>query len=465
MLLRFTLGAAGAMVLASTATAQNVSGNLQPITSPVKDAGTYHMATGTWTRAKSSVALAGPETIYDNTCTVGYFTGMDPSEIVADSGRIPGLGSGGSADNYTVNGFELAYCSYEAGGVTLLNPYWDCYAACSGGGSLSAITPVAAFSLVSMPAGGAAGSQGCWAVTFDLANSTFTFALAGDCNGTYDNNASTDSFGWGFGTPAALNGTVGTGPFLAGDPALAFNPSCGGVGDGTTFAGFNPALPGTGIGQLDQFELQSLTVTSGCYWFGGYSGSNGAAGAGTNPFSGFYMELQGEGGGGGFDSGSADCDCDGGNSPCFNVSGVGRGCPNSGNASGAALVGSGNPSVNNDTFSLATSGAALSKPGLILSGTVSLGPDGVASVPDNAGVLCVGGATRRGDVVFTDAAGDASFPDFQGAAYGASDIVNVGSGVSYTHWFRDPGTAAGCLNDGAGADFNFSNGWTATWTL
>lgn len=466
MLLRFTLGAAGALVLASTATAQNVSGNLQPITSPVKDAGVYHMSTGSWTRAKSSVALAGPETIYDNTCTTGYFTGMDPNEIAADSGRIPAVASGGLYDDYEVNGFQIAYCSYEVGGINILNPYWDCYSACLAGGSLSALSPVAAFSLVSLPAGGPAGSQGCWLVTFDLANTTFAFNLAGDCNGTYDNNASTDSFGWGFGTPAVLNGTVGTGPFLAGDPGLAFNPSCGGVGDGTTFATFNPALPGSGIGGIDQFELQSLTVNPGCYWFGGYSGSNGLAGPGQNPFSGFYMELAGDQRVTGGDPGASDCDCDGGNSPCVNFSGVGRGCPNSGSALGAMLVGSGNPSVNSgDTFALATVDAAPSKPGLILSGTGSLGPDGLAGVPDNAGLLCVSGQTRRGAVVFTDSFGAASFPDFQGTAYGQSDIVVIGASVSYTHWFRDPGTAAGCLGDTpTGADFNFSNGWTVMWT-
>jgi hypothetical protein len=162
-------------------------------------------------------------------------------------------------------------------------------------------------------------------------------------------------------------------------------------------------------------------------------------------------------------SGASDCDCVAGG-PCFTVSGAGHGCPNS-NASGlgAKLSGAGNASMGADSFSLAVTDAAPSKPGLILSGTASLGPGGVATVPDSAGLLCVGGSTRRGSVVVTDATGAASFPDFQGAAYSASDIVSVGSSVSYTHWFRDPGTTAGCPNDTASSDFNFSNGWTVTW--
>jgi len=158
------------------------------------------------------------------------------------------------------------------------------------------------------------------------------------------------------------------------------------------------------------------------------------------------------------------CDCTGGNAPCGHISGEGRGCPNSNpNGLGARLTASGLAVVANDSFALSVIDAAPNKPGLILAGTQSLGPVGVGIVPNTPGVLCVGGVTRRGAVVLTDAAGSASFPDFQGAPYGQSDIVALGTQISYTHWFRDPGTAAGCPNDTASSDFNFSNGWTVTW--
>ncbi len=167
--------------------------------------------------------------------------------------------------------------------------------------------------------------------------------------------------------------------------------------------------------------------------------------------------------GGGGNSGASSCDCTGGNSPCGNTGGADRGCPNSGSAQGAMLQGFGHASISLDSFSLGVTDAAPNKPGLILSGTASLGPNGVNTVPDNAGLLCVAGTSARGHVVLTDGAGSASFPDFQGFPYGASSLVNSGQAVSYTHWFRDPGTAAGCSNDTSSADFNFSNGWTVTW--
>ena len=163
-------------------------------------------------------------------------------------------------------------------------------------------------------------------------------------------------------------------------------------------------------------------------------------------------------------SGMSDCDCTGTNSPCFNSGGAGRGCPNShASGLGAMLNGIGIPDTSNDSFGLQVLDAAPNKPGLVLSGTVSLGPFGLNFVPDSAGLLCVGGTTRRGAVVFTDANGNADLPDFQGAPYGASDIVGTGVSISYTYWFRDPGTANGCITDTGGADFNFSNGWTVLW--
>ena len=141
MLLRFTLSAAGAMVLAGSAFAQNAT-QAQPITSPVKDAGTFHLATGTWTRGVAPVALAGPEVIYDNTCTTGFFTGLTQGEEAGDSGRVPSTSSPsnttsltGLYDSYEVNGFTVAYCSYEPLVTTIGLGFYDCYAACDNGGA------------------------------------------------------------------------------------------------------------------------------------------------------------------------------------------------------------------------------------------------------------------------------------------------------------------------------------------
>lgn len=163
-------------------------------------------------------------------------------------------------------------------------------------------------------------------------------------------------------------------------------------------------------------------------------------------------------------SGSPTCDGSvAGTCPCpAAVSVPNAGCPNSGSANGAMLVGSGTPSVSADTFSLSVSGAGVNKPGLVLSGTFQTFNN---TLNDSAGILCAGGATARGDIFFTDILGGTFLPHFQlGSAYSASATVVAGADQIYQYWFRDPGTAAGCPGDTPAADFNFSNGWAVTWT-
>ena len=99
--------------LATTAGAQQHS-QLRPITTTVRDAGVYHLATGTWTRGVTATALAGPETLYDNTCTVPAYAGLPSGVTGIDSGRIPSTSSPSSSssltglyDAYEVNGFTI----------------------------------------------------------------------------------------------------------------------------------------------------------------------------------------------------------------------------------------------------------------------------------------------------------------------------------------------------------------------
>lgn len=153
------------------------------------------------------------------------------------------------------------------------------------------------------------------------------------------------------------------------------------------------------------------------------------------------------------DGSGASCPCGDG--------GVGGGCANSGSLSGAKLEAQGTPAISNDTFRLYVSQAAPNKPGLVLSGTADLSP-GVNTVADSAGLLCVGGTTQRGDVIFTDGSGIVGLPNFQGAPYGMASNVMVGSASYYQFWFRDPNTACAPNDTGAG-DFNFSNSWMVVW--
>lgn len=445
MLLRFTLSAAGAMVLAGSAFAQNAT-QAQPITSAVKDAGTYHLATGTWTRGVGATALAGPEVIYDNTCTTGFYIGLPQGEESLDSGRVPSTSSPnnpvsltGLYDSYVVNGFQIGYCTFEPLTTDLGYSFFDCYAACDNGGA-GYPTPTVAFNITGLPGGTATGGQGCWLVTLDLMNTTFTFGLGGDCNGTYDNVASTDSFGWSWTQTIPTTG-LDAGPLLTGDPLGLINASCGGVGGGTTFPGAT-AGPGSGIGNLDQFESLTLGGTGGCFFFGGYSAAN--------PYSGFYLQLSGDAGGPTNNTGVAYCFGDGSGAlcPCVNNGGTGEGCANSA-GNGATLAGSGNASFSNDTLTLTVAGVNGNKPGLLLRGNNQV------AVPAGDGILCTAGGSQRSQVQVT-VNGGTVYTTFNGGTLGS--VANVGAPTNYQYWYRDPNPLGPC-----GTAFNFTNGWTVTY--
>ena len=441
MRLRFTLSAAGALLLANTSSAQ-FQGHASPITSQVRDAGTYHLATGTWSRGVNQVAPAGSEVLYDNTCTVGYYTGLADGEVLLDSGRIPSTGSPnnqsslvGLYDNYTVNGFEIGYCSNQPLTTSIDVSFVDMYSACLNTTVLP--TPLVTFNLVNVPAGGAAGTLGCWMVAFDLANTPSVFLLGGDGDGVYDNVPSQDSFGWTWTQTVPTTGSD-SGPLLAGDPSGIFNGSCGGIGGGTTFVGASPG-PGSGIGNLDQFELGGLAVSPGCYWLGGYN---------HGPFAGFYMQLKGEadfgptlgtpycfGGGNGLDC------------PCSGYGGFEEGCANS-YGIGASLTAAGHASVSNDTYQLDVDHAPGNKPGLLLRG------DNQVAFLAGDGILCTSGQSQRSQVQVTSS-GATTFTNFNGSGFGS--VSTVGAATNFQFWYRDP------LNTCSGGGFNFSNGWSVVY--
>lgn len=75
--------------LSTIASAQvDMSSRLRPAPTP-KDAGTYHVATGTWTRGLGTMAGLQGDVRYDNTCSVGLQLGLASGERLVDSGRFP----------------------------------------------------------------------------------------------------------------------------------------------------------------------------------------------------------------------------------------------------------------------------------------------------------------------------------------------------------------------------------------
>ena len=464
MIARYITGTAGLLLLVSTATAQQSTSTPSPITTPVKDAGVYHMATGTWTRGAQAAALAGPEVIYDNTCEVGYYWGLADGDRMIDSGRLPSPSSPASPtslpglyDLYEVNGFTVGYCTFEPLVTSFDLSFIDCYTACDGGGVFP--MPAITFNVINVPGGTAGGGQGCWVVTFDLDNGGTPFILYGDCNETYNNTASTDSFGWAWKQSIPTTGSD-SGPIFAGDPQNHFPDSagiaCAGlgggtIGGGTTFVGAG-AGPGSGIGSTDQVEVVDGPTAPGCYWFGGYDTVTPQ-----NPMSAFYLQLQGK-------EGIEDppppplglClgDGTGAACPCGNFGAAGAGCANS-SGGGASMVGSGSASMALDTLSLTIVGVNGAKPGLLIRGDNAAG--GGAGVAIGAGLICAVGGSQRSAVQVTDASGSTVYTTWDGVN-GLGSVATIGVPTLYQFWYRDP-MGSPC----AGTDFNFTGGVSVTY--
>lgn len=262
----------------------------------IKDAGIYHVSTGTWTRTGGSVAQFGPDTVYSNTAAIGYFgfiTTATPGTEFIDEGGIPGTTNGNpfpvapDRDVYTVNGFQIGYCAFGAPGSAgwQINFYSD-YDPCSTPGAPA----VATVDLAGLPAGG------CWFVTVDLeGGGEFCFESdGGPAAGTWDNNETLDSFGWGH-VYTGTDPVPGAGFILAGDPAATDpNWSPGQTlpidGTGTYYGPMSLCAGNTGYLTQDGWWIEGAApTTSGCVFFGGYN-NNPACGV-AQPYSSWFMEI------------------------------------------------------------------------------------------------------------------------------------------------------------------------------
>jgi hypothetical protein len=446
------LNSTGVLILCGLAAAQaEASGRLRPITSPIKDAGTYHLATGTWTRGKAPTANLGPDTIYNNTCLLNVFYALSSLETMVDSGRLPSTNSGsvpgsvpGTSDVYSINGFTIAYCGFNAQ-VDMDVAHYECYSPCT---DATQLTPESVISLVGLPGGGGSASAlGCWIVNIDLEGSTFEFDLEGDCDRLWDQTPLTDNFGWAL-TETNPNGNPG-GPFLAGDPFGILDPLGFGCayGDGTVFVGQDMTTPGTGIGTEDVFETDIGGAYGGCWFFGGYLSGNPYASFYHGLYSGFawddfcspgYFCV-------GDDTGATAC-------PCGNISGNGGGCAN-GTGQGIFLSCNGaTSSVSSDDLVFSGYSQIPNQPGLYFQGNNAINSG--AGVGFGDGLRCVGGSLVRLEVVFSDGAGFSS----TSAGIGSTGGVSAGDVKRYQLWARDPNTSP------CGGNFNLSNGVEINWT-
>ena len=282
-MLRTTVSGTALVALCAASFAQQ---QVQPckVLAPLRDAGIYHVDTGSWTRHGHG-ANFGPDVIYSSTASVGYFgTGWEGATGV-DEGTLPGTGhpAGGPHDGgYVIDGFQFGYCCQDSSvdwSFFFLPSYVPCDlpytpANCSDTGPS-----------VDVPA--APGGSACWLVTIDLGLSPHCVSVDGGvCAPGYQGGAlGLDHFGlahrWSTPTGAA------TGPLLGG-----YDPSWGTPGSGTCYnSAIGCSAGNTALGAHDLFALEGGSVSPGCYWFGGYVNTNGCSGPIQNPGAQFWMEL------------------------------------------------------------------------------------------------------------------------------------------------------------------------------
>ncbi|MBL4770344.1 MAG: hypothetical protein JKY61_04230, partial [Planctomycetes bacterium] len=338
---RISLLAAGIAALSATAAAQQLDiAGVKAVQSPAKFGGTYHVASGTWTRNVPNAAVLGTnDVIYNHTAnadsyTTGAIASVPTSFQFIDAGRIPSTGTAGTAnrDNYNINTVTLGYCieNNTAAAADVLVTIYGSYLPCAdpvlhpcSGEILGAGLPGATASNISN------GYATCWIVDFDLSGGN-EICILGDADGVFDSNLTFDSFGVGIefdpGGVGGYVGAVGIGPLLAGDRTWTVQasgeiiPSSGaGIpgcpvsttgGGGDTYYGpvecCVPAAGGDNSTGLDNQDFNwvgdrsSVGANPGCYWFGGYVNVTGCNADGgiiadpllaNNPPAGFYVKI------------------------------------------------------------------------------------------------------------------------------------------------------------------------------
>ncbi|MBK7641933.1 MAG: hypothetical protein IPJ19_02610 [Planctomycetes bacterium] len=489
-MLRSSFYTAGVVLLGASAFAQgNLSGQLRPITAPVKYAGVYHVGTGTWTHGtQANAAAAAAGIIYDNTCNTGYYAGTETGQKILDEGRLPstsspvlasanGLGNDseiGSQNSYNVDGFQIAYCSFETALTSYDITFNEAYDACGN----SPATSTAAFAVTGLPSSTTLGTQACWIVDLDLCAASLSFPMQGDADGVYVAGTLGDTFGWSYKltsvttNPALTNGMIiAGGTLLGGSPTLCSgsdgtvfdtgtvspvypaNSEAINLGCGTLAAGLTPE-DGTGMGTSDRFRSEgAIGLADGCYFFGG------------NPIGSFHLQL--------YDSNvqvpttsamTAYCDpatagvlaC-----PCGNpAAGSGRGCNNSAATGGASIAATGAASIAADTLVFTTANQRPSGTTILLQGNASIATGAVFG----QGVRCVGGTLKRlytksasGGSITAPGVGDASV-HARSATLG--DTIAPGTHRFYAAYYRDPIVLGGCP---AVSTFNITNSGDVLW--
>ena len=454
-MLRSSLFTASTIALVAGAAAQSAPQALtaEKIPGAVKDAGIYHVSTGTWTRTGGAVANFGPDTIYSSTASSGYFSAAGgsgdfaPGSTNFDNGIVPGSNNtnhpSANRNVYNVNCVEIGYCDLSVGGTTSWElSFYNGYNPCTFGGF-----PDTTFSTGMVP------QNGCWTVTFDFSGGS-EFCLPADGGDDFDDILDLDSFGWSYRYTGVTTTPGPAGFCLTGDPQNTdpgYIPST--VPTDGTNCYFGPASlcgpdSSTGLGNEDNWWIEDPTgVNSGCFFFGGYNNINACGGNIRTPYTNWYMEIQ------------ADlnfCPAD-----QFSVS-MPNGCTSNPNSTGvnSIMVITGSPFIADNDLTLIAS-----VPPNTFGYFITSQSFGMASPPNSSGNICVGGNTGRFQALIQDsgAAGlieistAAGEFDFNAIPQATGPYMAVPGGTAHFQcWHRDllPGTVP---------TSNFTDGVVVTW--
>lgn len=509
-MLRPYLTTAAVALLGASAIAQgDLKSRLMPITSPFRNAGTFHVATGTWTRNGALSNLSGPSIVYNNSCQSGYFSPMITGEKWQHMSRIPSSTgpTNVSANDPTgfdekvgcdtgvlVNGFQIVYCSSRplaSGPFTQVYQFANNYQRPQCNLTDMGLAPnspiLATITATGLPPGTPGGTQICWIVGIDLDAGDFggaPFTLLGDGNGTYDPvspaGIEVETFGYSQGpTTAGMTTAQATGPVIAGNYTWTGGPVVGPLVTCTGTAGTiwdNPidlTEEGTGMTSFDAFRITGTgQAPSGCYYFGGTIHAD------------FYLKLF---------SNEVSCKSPGvifcapavGECPCPNVNppggpnndpvAPGLGCNNygAGPAQSGLLGATGNASILDDgdgspALFLNASGENNTSTNIFFTGATLLG----SPVDIGAGRRCVGGTLKRlygSPLAATAAAGAITRPGGNDpvAIVVKSMALNItispGQTRLYFNVYRDPVASTTPYCNSAAASVNATNGVSVVW--
>jgi hypothetical protein len=383
----------------------------------------------------------------------------------------------GTQDIYTIDGFQITYCTGENASPAYQINFYEACDACA----VRPAIPTAAFLVSGLPRASVAGVQECWTVDIDLCAASLSFNMQADADQFYDGlwNGARDRFGWSFqlltpaphwmdGVPfAGSSSGTGTGYPCSGSDGTVFdsgihsaiypaNSEAINLGCGSLALGASPEQ-GVGMGTPDKFRVEGSPWTpDGCYYFG------------STPPADFYLQLYSANVVlpsvppvpycDPYPGGAPDC-------PCANPpAGSQRGCDNSAATGGASLTATGSPSLAADTLVLATAGELPTSTTILVQGTSERPSQWVSGVLFGQGVRCVAGTLRRlyahvassGSVTFPGA-GD---PSLSARSAALGDPIASGTHRYYFAMYRDPVVSGGCS---ASATFNCTNADAVPW--